>query len=209
MATIDGIVMDLRDCADTIRRRPDNDMLHTGMVNSICQKITTIRVVIPGAANRLYDAVSSATYPSSLAERLHAAIDSRLSDTSTPASRIGSFVQYQVMSAQILNYFSSKQWQLLEAAQDNERTLVGIVASHLCALNVRTPSEHCLVRWAAAIVVHKLNQCTNKWPSYRQTYSIASAIKAIINQEKGKYQHLPFVGIYPEFPQHLPKASYP
>ena len=161
MATIDGILMDMRDCADTIRRRPGNDILHDGMVNSICQKITTIRIVIPGAANRMYDQVAACQFPTRLAERLHAAIDSRLTDTSAPAAKHGAFVQYQVMGAHNLNYFTSKQWKSLDEAQANERTLVGIVGSHLSALNVQTPSEHCLVRWAAAIVVHKLHQSTN------------------------------------------------
>ena len=206
MATIDAILMDIRDCADTIRRRPGNDILHDGMVNSICQKITTIRIVIPGAANRLYDQVTSSQFPTRLSERLHAAIDSRLTDTATPAGRQVSFVQYQVMGAHILNYFTSKQWKALDDAQTNERTLVGIVGSHLSALNVQTPSEQNLVRWAAAIVVYKLHQSTNAWPLYRQTYAIAQSIKTILVDEKWRRSHLPFLGVYPEFPQQLPKA---
>ena len=105
MATIEGILMDIRDCADTIRRRPGNDILHDGMVNSICQKTTTMRIVISGAANRMYDGVAASQFPPRLAERLHAAIDSRLTDTATPAAKNGAFEQYQVMGAHILNDF--------------------------------------------------------------------------------------------------------
>ena len=200
MATVEGVIAEIKDMAAIIAKRPDNVGLMNGLVASVCGKIKTIKSFGTGQANQLYEAIEGIHFGK---DQLTKTIDDRLGGGLT--ARGCTFTGYQQMRF-MHNYMTQRDWHEIRAANGDAGTIAGVIVRRLSRLGVKNPSDDGCIKWAVAIVCHQISEATNAWPTYRSSYIMSNDVKTkFLTQRHAAF--LPHLEQYPEFPRDLPQVT--
>lgn len=202
MATVDGVLTEIRDMAKIAEKRSDKPQLLMGLATSISSKVATIKAFGAGQADQLYEAIR--VLPSEYQELVSTSVDDRL--RGGLSSRGASFTSYQHMRF-MTNYLTQKDWSEIGAANGDAATIIGAIVRRLHRLGVKSPSDGGLVKWVVAITCHEIFAKTKAWPTYRGSYVMSHDVKTQLSLLKPR-TNMPHIESYPEFPSYLPKAVF-
>ena len=218
--SVDDITKELKDIAALLQVRNGDEAYGTGLVNTVAAKLALIPKLRAMEAMQLYTTLQGCNFAPAVKNAMQTAIDKAVDvECGTPNDNSAQVLTQGTQKLCTLqNYLTKGDWDILLSEQANYWELIGVVASRMRSIGIKSLHED-TKRWVAALLLWlALKRSNGKLPPYLWIYCLvqdiyscfhstanlsATAGSAATSSDIPKVSKLPVFKVYPVSPADL------